>query len=278
MTPSKDQDEQTKKIVEHYKRAADDYDRDYDAPYWRKLYDKITWAFIEPYLPGKGEALDAGGGTGKWGIAMARRGLHVTLLDISEEMLSVAHAKVEREGLQELVTVRQGDIRRLDFPSNSFDFVLAEGDAVSYCGNAERAIAELSRVARPSSNVVVGVDSVYTLMIARLLEDLDFDAAIRFLTERTFEVRGAGFESRAFAPEELREMLEKNGLEVLKIVGKPVLLTIPNEKVNQILSDPKTAEKLLRLQMMFCDVPSVSGLGGHLQAVARKRHPPQTLR
>ncbi|MFB0569159.1 MAG: class I SAM-dependent methyltransferase [Nitrososphaeria archaeon] len=278
MTPSKDQDEQTEKIVEYYKNVADEYDRNYDAPYWRDFYDKITWAFAEPYLPQKGEVLDAGGGTGKWSIPMAARGLHVTLVDISKEMLAVANAKIEWEGLQKLVTVKQGDIRNLDFPSNNFDFVLAAGDAVSYCGDGEKAISELTRVVKPSRHIVVSVDSVYPLMRRRLLEDLDFDAAIRFLTERKFEVRGAGFESRAFTPEELRELLEKRGLEVLKIIGKPVSLGISNENVNRVLSDPEAAKKLLRLQMMLCEVPSVSGFGGHLQAVARKRRLSPRLR
>ena len=278
MAPSKDQDEQRKKITEYYKKVADEYDRNYDAPYWRDLYDKITWAFVEPYLPQKGEVLDAGGGTGKWSIPMAARGLHVTLVDISKEMLAVASAKVEWEGLQEFVTVKQGDIRNLDFPSNSFDFVLAAGDAVSYCGDGEKAISELTRVLKPSRHVVVSVDSVYPLMRRRLLQDLDFDAAIVFLTKRKFEVRGAGFESRAFTPEELRELLEKRGLEVLKIIGKPVFLGMSNENVNQILSDPETAKKLLRLQMILCEVPSVSGFGGHLQAVARKRRLSPRLR
>lgn len=275
MAPSKNQDEQAKKIVEYYKKVADDYDRDYDAPYWKKVYDKITWAFIEPYLPKGGEALDAGGGTGKWSIPLARRGLQVTLVDISKEMLAVAEAKVMREGLQELVTIKQGDIRKLDFASDSFDFVLAAGDAVSYCGDGERAITELARVLKPSSHIVASVDSAYPLMRRRLLEDFDFDAAIRFLGERKFEVRGAGFESRAFTPEELRGVLERNGLEVLKIIGKPVSLGISNEKVNQILSDPDATEMLLRLQMVLCDMPSLSGFGGHLQAMALKTLPPK---
>jgi len=274
MASSRDQEERTKKIVEYYKKVADDYDRDYDAPYWKEIYDKITWAFIEPYLPRQGQVLDAGGGTGKWSIPLAKRGLHVTLLDISKEMLAVADAKVKKEGLRELVTTKEGDIRKLDFPSNSFDFVLAVGDAVSYCWDGDQAITELTRVLKPSSHIVVSVDSVYPLMIRRVVGDLNFDAAVRFLTERKFEVGGAGFESRAFNPEELRELLEKNGLEVLKIIGKPVYLGMPNEKVNQVLSDPQTAQKLLRLQMALCDVPSICGFGGHLQSVARKRPRP----
>lgn len=278
MVPLMNQDEQAKKIAEYYKRVAGDYDRDYDAPYWRKIYDRITWVFVEPYLPPEGRALDAGGGTGKWSIPMARRGLHVTLLDISEEMLAVANKKVKAQGLQGLIAVEQGDIRKLEFPSGSFDFVLAEGDAVSYCGDAEQAVAELTRVLKPSMHIVLGVDSVYPLMRRRLLGDLDFDAAIQFLSERRFELRGAGFESRAFTPEELRQLLEESGLEVLKIIGKPVSLGIPNEKVNQILSDSDSAEKLLRLQMTLCDVPSISGFGGHLQAVARKKQLPPRLK
>jgi ubiquinone/menaquinone biosynthesis C-methylase UbiE len=48
-----------------------------------KIYDAITWKYIEPYVPIDPDALvlDAGGGTGRWAIRMARKGCKVILVD-----------------------------------------------------------------------------------------------------------------------------------------------------------------------------------------------------
>ena len=48
-----------------------------------KIYDAITWKYIEPYVPKDPDALvlDAGGGTGRWTIRMARKGCKVILVD-----------------------------------------------------------------------------------------------------------------------------------------------------------------------------------------------------
>lgn len=54
-------DEQTRRVVEYYRRSAENYDKEYDIPYFKELYDKITWRYIEPYLPEEGIVLDAGG-------------------------------------------------------------------------------------------------------------------------------------------------------------------------------------------------------------------------
>jgi ubiquinone/menaquinone biosynthesis C-methylase UbiE len=80
---------QNEKVIEYYRKTAKDYDKNYDTLFWKTTYDKITWRYIEPYLPKKGLILDAGGGTGKWAIPMAERGLKVVIYDISKEMLEI---------------------------------------------------------------------------------------------------------------------------------------------------------------------------------------------
>jgi ubiquinone/menaquinone biosynthesis C-methylase UbiE len=79
-----------------------------------KIYDAITWEYIEPYVPKDPDALvlDAGGGTGRWTIRMARKGCKVVLVDISEGMLKIAAEKVKKEGLQNKITIKEGDITK----------------------------------------------------------------------------------------------------------------------------------------------------------------------
>ena len=72
-------------VKETYDRLAESYDAMFSGGFWA-VYDAITWKYIEDYLPEKGVILDAGGGTGKWSIQLAKKGYTVHLVDLSSEM------------------------------------------------------------------------------------------------------------------------------------------------------------------------------------------------
>jgi len=169
-------DEQSKRVVAYYQRTAADYDKQYQVPFFEEIYDKITWRYIDSYLPSAGVVLDAGGGTGKWSIPIAKKGLKVVLFDISQDMLNVASVKMKENGLEGSVSFRQGDICSLPFADNTFDFVLAEGDPISYCSNPDFAVKELCRVLKPNCHLSAGVDSLYARLRRMLNQpDVDFD-------------------------------------------------------------------------------------------------------
>ena len=154
-----------KDVKETYDGLAETYDSMFSGGAWA-VYDAVTWKYIEEYLPGTGVILDAGGGTGKWSLQLARKGYTVHLVDLSPDMLKEAAQKVEQEGLSERVHISEGDISNLDFPSNFFDFVLCEGDPVSYCAEHHlEALSELVRVCKPHSIIEIGVDNRYTFFM-----------------------------------------------------------------------------------------------------------------
>src|SRR5690606_24439590 len=70
-------------------------------------------------------ALDLCCGTCDWTIAVAQLngGANVTGLDFSSQMLKYGQQKVERAGLQESITLVQGNAMELTFADDSFDFV-----------------------------------------------------------------------------------------------------------------------------------------------------------
>jgi len=262
-------EDQTRRVINYYGRSAESYDGEYDNPYFKRLYDKITWRYIEPYLPDEGVVLDAGGGTGKWTISLAERGLRVTLYDVSNEMLNVARRKIRERGLQALVTFKQGDICRIDYPENSFDFVLAEGDPISYCSDPDEAVSELARVLKPSRFIAAGVDSLFSVARGMLVRKGP-EEAIKVLREKRFFAERWGFDCWAFSPDDLNQLFERNGLEVVKIVGKTIAFASRPE-TEPLLQDEEKAKKLLELELMLCEEPSIVGYGGHLHIVGRKR-------
>jgi len=256
------------KVEEFYDRIAEEYDQLYESPYWR-LYHEITWRNIKKFLPQKKNALilDAGGGTGYWAIKLAKLGYKVILTDISEKMLKVAKNKIKKQKLEKNIEVRRVDIRDMScFPSNYFDMALAEGDPVSYCLKPEKAIKELARVVKPNSHVIVSVDSKYPA-ISRLIAEESFNKIPKFIETGILEHE---HKFQAFSPEELRNLFESNGLKVIKIIGKPVLVQlIPKEKREEIIK--KHFRKILNLELKYCDNPSLIGFGGHLEIVGVKK-------
>jgi tellurite methyltransferase len=75
-----------------------------------------------PQLPTTGLALDAAAGVGVNGLALARRGLHVLALDISEVGLQLARAQALAEGVRLETAVY--DLAQPWFPPHAFDVIL----------------------------------------------------------------------------------------------------------------------------------------------------------
>lgn len=95
--------------------------------------------------------LDAGCGTGRVAIELARRGVHVVGVDLDPDMLGRARAKAP-----ELTWVLAG-LDALDLPDR-FDLVLLAGNVLPYVEAAARpaAVAACARQLRPGGRLVSG--------------------------------------------------------------------------------------------------------------------------
>jgi ubiquinone/menaquinone biosynthesis C-methylase UbiE len=234
-------DGQSSRVTKYYQKTAQNYDREYDTLYWKELYDKITWRYIEPYLPTDGLVLDAGGGTGKWSIPIAEKGLQVIVYDISKEMLDIALKKAKEVKLEKSIITREGDICNIDFPDDHFDFVLAEGDPISYCDNPDKAVEELSRVLKSDCFISAGVDSLFSLVRRLLNTEQDLEGAIKLLREKRFYSEDLGFHFWAFTPKDLKDLFQKHNLKVVKIVGKTVAYS---REIEPLLHDSEKAKRI----------------------------------
>jgi ubiquinone/menaquinone biosynthesis C-methylase UbiE len=128
------------------------------------------------------QVLDAGAGTGATGLMAARKaGMsgHVTLFDLSDDMLAVARDKAAREGLLDRLTFSTGDMVRLPFSDESFDVVLS---TYSLCPlyDPEAGARELYRVARPGGQIGCAHSAEPRTTVARWLADKLENVAWRF--------------------------------------------------------------------------------------------------
>ncbi|MFX1487724.1 MAG: class I SAM-dependent methyltransferase [Promethearchaeota archaeon] len=255
----------------YHDKIAEDYESSYLEPYWQ-LYFEITWQNLKKYLPKKGaRILDAGGGTGYWSRKLAKHDFYMVCSDISERMLEVGSKLAEKENLQKLIEFEYADITDMHcFEDNSFDMVLAQGDPVGYCGNPQKAIQELSRVAKTGASVSVSVDSYFS-QLGRQLSVNNYKQ-IEVLKETHISDERGEFPIYYFTVDELRKMFNKSGLKVIDTIGKCVFTRFfSRDKINEFLSDQKFFDQLFELEMSYNSDLSIVGLCRHIQMIGKKK-------
>jgi demethylmenaquinone methyltransferase / 2-methoxy-6-polyprenyl-1,4-benzoquinol methylase len=117
--------------------------------YWRQRAVECLRDIAPQYI------LDVATGTADFAIASIR--LHprkVVGVDIAEQMLAIGRRKVERKGLQNIITLRSGEAEQLDIPDKSMDASIVAFGARNF-EHLERGLGEMHRVLRPGGRIVV---------------------------------------------------------------------------------------------------------------------------
>lgn len=97
--------------------------------------------------------LDLGTGTGRMLELLGPQVEHGLGIDLSPDMLLLARARLEREGLRHC-TVRQGDVYNLMAPRDAFDVVIVH-QVLHFLDDGAKAIREAARVLRPAGRLLV---------------------------------------------------------------------------------------------------------------------------
>lgn len=258
-------------VKSYYDERSKSYHEVFDTLYFR-VYDAITWKYLEPYVPTDSNALvlDAGGGTGRWAIRMARKGCNVVLMDASEGMLKVADKKVKEEGFQHKITIKKGDITKTDYADETFDMIFCE-HALFLFKEPDIVIKELKRILKKKASLIISAQNRYVQSLSSLSDKPsvdNIDKAFKVLVSEEHEsmTKDGKVKIYAWTLEEFRTMLERNGLHVEKIVGKVV--TMPLRIKEETYLKKKYPEDLfneiLQFELALCEKPDTLALAGHL--------------
>ena len=101
--------------------------------------------------------MDLATGTGDLAIAMAKRVDRTQILgvDLSEEMLAVARAKIQKQGLEERIMLEKGDAENLTMVADGSLDAVTVAFGVRNFENMERGLSEIYRTLRAGGKLVV---------------------------------------------------------------------------------------------------------------------------
>ena len=171
--------------------------------------------------------LDAGCGAGRFTRELLELGAEVVALDLSQTQLALCRERAP--GAKDYVVGSITDLAQ--FESASFDVVLALGGPISYCfDQAETALGELKRVAKPGAAVMLSVMNLFGTIHQFLPGVLATDPQVNVEILRSGTLTRAvnGHECRLFRLEELRTLLHSAGLVDIEIQA-PGWLTAVHE-------------------------------------------------
>jgi S-adenosylmethionine-dependent methyltransferase len=131
-----------------------------------------TLRLIDEYFPKEGRVADVGGGPGRYAVELVRRGYQVTLVDLAEEAVAFARAKLAELHLH-ADRVEQADARDLGrLKTASFDAGLLLGPLYHLVEprHRRRALEEFRRILKPGAPGIVGFINPWGILRSGLEE------------------------------------------------------------------------------------------------------------
>ena len=109
-------------------------------------------------LPPGSRGLDVGCGIGLQALLLAEAvgpAGHVTGVDLSPKFIDCARSITEKAGISEQVSFQEGDMNKLPFDDDTFDWVWSANCAGYAPGEPLPLLKELARVVKPGGSVII---------------------------------------------------------------------------------------------------------------------------
>ena len=134
---------------------------------WRRkainaLAERLSSPSLRGSQRGSGQLtiLDIATGTGDFAMLLAKhlplKGVGGSIIgaDISEGMMAVGREKVEKAGLQDIISFQWEDCTKLSFPDGTFDAVTSAYGVRNF-ENLDAGLREMQRVLRPGGHLLI---------------------------------------------------------------------------------------------------------------------------
>jgi SAM-dependent methyltransferase len=251
---------------------------------WRRLTTHrleyaISLRVLRDTLPSTARILDAGGGPGRYAVALAAAGYAVTLLDLSPRLLERARAHAQDRKVQ-LVEICEGNAVDLSrFDTASFDAVLLMGPLYHLPRESDRqqALREAHRVLVPGGSLIATFLTRYAPLrrLARtnprmlLVHATRYEALLATGVLEDAEEYGEHPYAYYSHPEEIPDLLAATGFEPARLLATDGIISGIEDRVNTLRGADWDAWADLNYDL--AEDPGILATSTYLLAVAHQR-------
>ena len=266
-----------------YSKNVDNADRQ---EFWR-FSDALILAIIQRHFGGlvaPGQTiLDAGGGTARWDIVLAKHyDAKFIVYDLSEDMLAQAQKNISAAGLADRIRCVQGDLEDMGrLADGSVDHAVSIYNPISFVTDQERAFRELHRVMRKGGFLLV-MGQGYHNAIASKANNYETSPEELSKLVNSYVVQWNAYVPplKVFSKESLESGLAAAGFSILKTYGVPIFAqpgmedfdpeNISKSKISEALSDPAYFKVLFEAEMACNGAPDAANRGMNLFSIVQK--------
>jgi len=144
--------------VSYYRDEATAYDDKRFSCRCATIYNEIQQHIVYEYLKKCHTVLDAGTGTGRFALYLARQGIDIVAIDSSKEMLMEAKKKARADENGRRISFIVADIEHLPFNSSVFDGICSIHVLVHF-RDINEIVGEFSRVLKINGSLAVDIPS-----------------------------------------------------------------------------------------------------------------------
>lgn len=178
--------------------------------------------------------LDAGCGTGRGSVELAKSGAKVVCLDIVPEAVEVSQVVYRNAYLSNSFFV-VGNINKLPFKDSTFDLTYG-GGVIEHFEDTNKVLKEYIRVAKPNGYVAVSVPNIFSCKPALMGHFLSIRRFIQFIRNDKTDLE------KLFTPNGFLRLLRENKLSDIKIIPYRLDMGLPS-----FLNNSKTIKNLVTL-------------------------------
>ena len=244
--------------------------QDYQGKPWGRLFYSISHEYLRPYISHKQSSiLDIGGGNGLSAINYALEGHNVTIVDISEEMLSVALQSAQKAGIENKINFHVGNVLELStlFSNPEFDVILCH-NVLAYVDNISTAIKEIFHCLHVNGVISLISMNPYSEVYREALHQLNPKAAMDKLDSSTYTANTFKSPITLYTIDEMVEILQKEDCVIEDRYG----IRCINDYIadNEIKEDETFFIELEKLEIVLGKKYPYNLIARFFQVIARK--------
>lgn len=234
---------------------------------WNRLKYELALANLLEHLPAAEglSVLDAGGGTGEFGLRLVECGARLTLLDPSEAMLAIARERAAGLGAAGAARFLRGAVEALPgiVEGERFDIIVCH-NVLEYVGRPADAVRALAGLLRPGGVLSLLVMNSDALPLRQLFQRGDPAGALAALGRPEFTNR-FGIVARTFPPAGALGLVRDAGLAVRGWYGVRMFYDYSNDPRK---AEPAFYDAVRRLELAARATDPYRLIGRDLQIVA----------